>query len=52
MLVMFLPIFVVDTKLIYGYNFIAPLKMQQNQKGPVPKISPGGRKLHQDQRST
>ena len=25
MLVVFPPIFVVDTKLIYGYNFVAPL---------------------------
>ena len=26
MLVVFPPIFVADTKLIYGYNFVAPLK--------------------------
>ena len=25
MLVVFLPIFVADTKTIYGYNFVAPL---------------------------
>ena len=28
MLVVFLPIFVMDTKFIYGYNFLAPLKLQ------------------------
>ena len=26
MLVVFPPIFVADTKIIYGYNFVAPLK--------------------------
>ena len=26
MLVLFPPIFVADTKVIYGYNFVAPLK--------------------------
>ena len=26
MLVVFPPIFVADTKVIYGYNFVAPLK--------------------------
>ena len=25
MLIVFVPIFVVDTKIIYGYNFVAPL---------------------------
>ena len=27
MLVVFPPIFVADTKIIYGYNFVAPLKL-------------------------
>ena len=26
MMVVFSPIFVADTKIIYGYNFVAPLK--------------------------
>ena len=26
MLVVFLPIFVVDTKIIFGYDFVAPLR--------------------------
>ena len=27
MLVVFSPIFVVDTKIIFGYNFVAPVKL-------------------------
>ena len=30
MLVVFPPRFVVDIKIIYGYNFVAPLKTMQN----------------------
>ena len=30
MLVVFTPIFVADTKLIYGNNFVAPLKLINN----------------------
>ena len=32
MLVVFPPIFVADIKLIYGYNFVAPLKKLRAQK--------------------
>ena len=37
MLVMFLPIFVADIKIIWSYNFVAPLKAQQN-----PEAAAGG----------
>ena len=33
MLVVFLPIFMAGTKIIYGYNFAAPLKISQNSQG-------------------
>ena len=33
MLVVFLPVFVTDTKTIYGFNFVASLKITQNSQG-------------------
>ena len=30
MLVVFLPIFVADTKIIFGYDFVGPLKIKQS----------------------
>ena len=30
MLFVFPPIFVADTKIIYGYNFVAPLKVKHS----------------------
>ena len=35
MLVTFSPIFVVDTKIIYGYNFVAPLKKDKMVAEPL-----------------
>ena len=32
MLIGFQPIFVADTKIIYGYNFVAPLMLHHGEK--------------------
>ena len=39
MLVVFSPIFVADTKTIYGYNFVAPLKTALHKKKNAPNTN-------------